>query len=112
MGPLLLAQPIDNGRRCRDDLTREAAQLLLLPAALLGGARWRGPLWRFSLKDVGTGERHGFPGLEALVAYLQAETYGAETGSTRAPPGPSGTSNPSGSSVKAEEIPNDTDTYR
>ena len=35
----------------------------------------RGPesAWRFSLEDPHTGERRGFAGLEALVAFLQAE---------------------------------------
>ena len=30
-------------------------------------------LWRFSLKDVHTGERRGFGSLEALTAFLQAQ---------------------------------------
>jgi hypothetical protein len=29
--------------------------------------------WRFSLEDARTGQRHGFSGLEALVAALQQE---------------------------------------
>jgi len=32
-----------------------------------------GSAWRFSLEDPHTGERQGFAGLEALLAYLQAE---------------------------------------
>jgi hypothetical protein len=29
------------------------------------------PLWRFSLEDVRTGRRRGFPNLEALIIALQ-----------------------------------------
>jgi len=31
-------------------------------------------VWRASLEDPATGERHGFASLEALVAYLVRET--------------------------------------
>jgi hypothetical protein len=31
----------------------------------------RGPLWRASLEDARTGERRGFPDLEALYGFLQ-----------------------------------------
>ena len=30
-------------------------------------------VWRFSLEDPRTGQRHGFPNLEALVAALKQE---------------------------------------
>jgi hypothetical protein len=33
-------------------------------------------VWRASLEDAHTGERHGFASLEALVAFLVAETGG------------------------------------
>jgi len=32
--------------------------------------------WRFSLEDAETGQRHGFPDLEALVAFLETEMEG------------------------------------
>ena len=36
-----------------------------------------GPVvWRFSLKDPRTGQRHGFADVEALVAALERETTG------------------------------------
>jgi len=31
-------------------------------------------MWRVSLEEARTGERHGFPDLEALIAYLREET--------------------------------------
>ena len=31
-------------------------------------------VWRFSLEDVHTGERHGFANLAVLVEFLQAQT--------------------------------------
>ena len=34
--------------------------------------------WRASLESPGTGERHGFPSLEALVAFLEEYTRGYE----------------------------------
>ncbi len=33
-----------------------------------------GPVWRASLENPHTAERHGFTALEDLCAYLQAET--------------------------------------
>jgi hypothetical protein len=36
------------------------------------------PLWRFSLQDPHTGHRHGFPNLEALVAFLRVELNDAQ----------------------------------
>jgi hypothetical protein len=33
--------------------------------------------WHFSLEDPQTGQRHVFPDLEALVAFLQAELEGS-----------------------------------
>jgi len=32
----------------------------------------RPPVWRFSLEDVATGQRHGFADLEALICHLLA----------------------------------------
>jgi hypothetical protein len=40
------------------------------PESAQGGA----PVWRFSLEDVHTGERHGFADLDALCVYLQSQT--------------------------------------
>ncbi len=34
------------------------------------------PIWRFSLEDTQTGERHGFGSLKALTAYLEATLIG------------------------------------
>ena len=41
--------------------------------------------WRLSLEDPETGQRHGFPDLEALVAFLEAEMEGDE-GELTSPP--------------------------
>jgi hypothetical protein len=31
------------------------------------------PIWRFSLEDIGTGERYGFANLDALIDHLLAQ---------------------------------------
>jgi len=36
------------------------------------------PVWRASLESPHTGERRGFPSLEALVAFLEEYTRGCE----------------------------------
>jgi len=36
------------------------------------------PLWRFSLEEPHTGERHGFADLAQLVAFLQGFTEGGQ----------------------------------
>jgi hypothetical protein len=41
--------------------------------------------WQFSLEEAGTGERHGFRDLEALVAYLERELAQEAAGATVAP---------------------------
>ncbi len=43
------------------------------------------PVWRASLESVGTGSRHGFPTLESLFDFLEAETtdFAAEEGQER-----------------------------
>ena len=33
--------------------------------------------WRFSLEEAGTGERHAFPNLRKMVAFLEAELESA-----------------------------------
>jgi hypothetical protein len=36
-------------------------------------------VWRFSLEDIQTRERHGFADLEALMAFLKTQMVHAET---------------------------------
>jgi len=36
--------------------------------------------WRASLQDVETGELQGFPGLAALIDYLQKQTFAQKVG--------------------------------
>jgi hypothetical protein len=40
--------------------------------------------WRFSLEEAGTGERHGFRDLEALLTYLARELAQEAAGATGA----------------------------
>jgi hypothetical protein len=69
------------------DLLKRSLHLLLMwqerPAA-----PDRPAVWRFSLEDVRTGQRHGFGSLEGLLAFLRAQVeepeglHGQEEGET------------------------------
>ena len=43
-----------------------------------GQPRDRPPTWRFSTENPHSGERRGFAGLDALVAYLATELAGGD----------------------------------
>ena len=63
------------GTRPDDPSSRRDAALLLVPVALLAGARQRRELgaWRFSLEDPHSWALRGCASFEALVGYLRAQ---------------------------------------